>query len=109
MARWVTTNASGVATITISVNDPFTTNSQSFTLQVNAAVMPTLAAALSQHNLVITATGSPGVTYNVMSSSNLTTWTQITTVTANSVTGAIQYTVAIPAGAGHTYYRLESQ
>ena len=103
------TNASGVGTITISVNDPFSTNSQSFTLQVNAGVMPTLAAALSQHNLVITFTGSPGVSYNLMSSSNLTTWTQLTTVTAAPVTGAAQYSVAIPAGAGHTYYRLESQ
>ena len=104
------TNASGLGTITISVNDPFSTNSQSFTLQIDPAVLPTLATAFSQNILSISFTGVPGAVYNIVSSPSLTNqiWTKIATVTANPVTGAVQYNVTIPAGAGHTYYRLES-
>ena len=89
---------------------PFSTNSQSFTLQIDPAVLPTLATAFSQNILSISFTGVPGAVYNIVSSPSLTNqiWTKIATVTANPVTGAVQYNVTIPAGAGHTYYRLES-
>jgi hypothetical protein len=99
-------NATGVGTVTMSVNDLFTTNSQTFTLQVNPTNLPALTSTPGE-NLSITFTGLPGGTYYIQSSTNLTTWTTIATVTANAVTGAVQYNIIIPKGAGAAFYRLE--
>jgi hypothetical protein len=100
------TNATGVGTITISVNDLFSTNSQSFSLQVNAPVPPKLAATLASGVLQIAFTGTPGASYSIQSSSNLKTWTTIATVTANASTGTAVYDATVANGVGEVFYRV---
>jgi hypothetical protein len=106
-------NATGVGSITISVSDEFSTNSQSFTLQVGGTtpVPPTLTGTLNLVNgiLQIAFTGTPGATYATQSSSDLKTWTTVTTVTANAVTGAAVYNAAVSTAASGVFYRVESQ
>jgi hypothetical protein len=97
--------AAGTATVTISVSDPFSTNSQSFTLQVVPNVKPTLTATLASGVLKITFTGTPGATYTIQSSSNLETWTTAGTVTANATTGSAEYDVAVSNTGGAVFYR----
>jgi hypothetical protein len=104
------TNITGLATITVSVNNTYYTNTQSFVLQVNPLTLAKMTPALSNSVLRITYTGVPGSTYNLQSSTNLTTWTQVATVTANAVTGAAEYDVTIPKNVpGEIFYRLLSQ
>ena len=99
-------NASGVVTLTLSVSDPFSTNSQSFTLQVNPTNLPTLTSTLGK-DVVITFTGVPSASYLIQSSTNLTTWINVAAVTADPVTGAVSYTVAVPTNSPtQGYYRL---
>jgi hypothetical protein len=99
-------NATGLGTVTLSVSDSFTTNSQSFTLQVDPTTLPTLTATPGHQSLTITFTGLPGASYYIQSSTNFTTWTTIATVTANAVTGAVQYVIVIPSGTGEAFYQL---
>jgi len=99
-------NATGVVTLTLSVSDPFSTNSQSFTLQVNPTALPTLTSTLGK-DVVITFTGLAGGSYVIQSSTNLTTWVNVATVTADPVTGAVSYTATVPTNSpSQGYYRL---
>jgi subtilisin-like proprotein convertase family protein len=102
------TNATGLATVTISVNDPYSTNSQSFALQISAPIAPTLTATLVNGALDITFTGTPGVSYSIQSSSNLETWTTVATMTANASTGAVAYDAAVSTS-GAVFYRAVAQ
>jgi hypothetical protein len=103
------TNATGVANVTISVSDGFSTNSQSFTLAINSPVPPTLSATEVNGVLRITFTGTPGATYNIESSTDLVTWTTITTVTANPTTGAVEYDATVGRASGGTFFKAELQ
>jgi hypothetical protein len=100
------TNATGVGTVTISVSDKFSTNSQSFTLQVNSPTPPTLTAVLVNGVLKITFTGTPGVTYSIQSSADLVNWTTIASVSANASTGAAEYDTT--PSAAYTFFRAET-
>jgi len=102
-------NAVGSATVTISVTDSYTTNSQSFTLQVTQSGAPTLSGTLVNGVLQITFLGIPGGSYNIQSSSDLKTWTTVATITANPVTGAVQYNAVVSNVAGETFYRAQIQ
>jgi len=98
------TGATGVGPITISVTDGFTTNSQIFTLQVNPSTVPPISATLGE-GVTLTFTGLPNATYWIQSSTNLTTWTTIATVTANAA-GVVTYQIVVPSNtAGQVFYR----
>ncbi len=99
------TNATGVGSVTVSVSDGFSTNSQSFTLTVSSPTPPTLTTAVSNGVLKITFTGTPGVTYRIQSSTDLKTWTTVASVTANATTGAAEYDTPLTSAAGVTAFR----
>ena len=102
-------NASGVGTVTISVNDAFSTNSQTFSVLVNSAVAPTMSIGLASGVLTIAFAGTPGATYNLQSSTDLINWTTIAAITANPTTGAAQYQTTPANVKGGVFYRLEIQ
>ncbi len=103
------TGATGSATVTISVSDPFSTNSESFGLQVNLPTPPTLTAGVTSGVLEIQFTGVPGASYTIQSSSDLINWRGVATITANAVTGAGEYQAAVVHGTPGLFYRVAGQ
>ncbi len=100
------TGALGTGPVTISVSDPFSTNSQTFTLQVVAPTPPTVSPTIVSGVLELKFTGVPGTTYTIQSSTDLINWRGIATVTANAVTGAASYEATISASAPGLFYRI---
>ena len=96
---------SGTAQVTIVLNDGFTTISNSFKLTVTVPVAPTLALGVQNGQIHISLTGAPGVSYGLLSSTDLKTWADTgTTVTADN-SGAASVSIPLPAGVGGTFYR----
>jgi hypothetical protein len=100
----VVSNETGVAYITIEVTDGFTPSSQTFKLTINEEVGPTLSIKLVGNQLTISLTGAPNAEYEVQSTSDFVTWTDVASITADA-TGAAQYTVTI-SGTGGKFYRV---
>jgi len=99
-------NATGVGSVSISVNDQFSqTNTVNFGVTISSPTPPTLVAVVANGQLKITFTGTPGVAYRIQSSTDLKTWTTVATLTANAQTGAVEYDTALTGSAGGTFYR----
>jgi len=101
------TNALGTATVTITVGNSFTNSSQSFSLQVLQPVPPTLTISVVGGTVTITFTGTPGISYNLESSTDLINWATVQTITANASTGAGVYSTTAATTHGGVFYRLE--
>jgi hypothetical protein len=104
------TNKSGTDFVTISVTDGFSSSSQSFILNVTGGTVSggpaTLKLSLSGTQLTLNLVGTANASYAIQSSSDFTTWTAVTTVTA-SATGTASYTTAISGPL--KFYRAQAQ
>ena len=105
-------NAAGADSFTYTVSDGrggFATN----TVTVNVtAVVNQVTAQLSFNgggNAVLVFWGVPGTSYTIQKSSNLSTWSDLTTVTANNTQpyGRISFTDTGAANGTAGYYRLK--
>jgi hypothetical protein len=101
----------GVATVTILAATDWGTATEAFQVTVTAGTVtgPVLAIVRSGNQLTINVTGEPSTTFNVQTSTTLTTggWTTGPTVTTDA-NGNASFTVPIGTGTG-TFYRLLQQ
>lgn len=98
-------NQVGTAEIVVSAFDGFTTVTKSFTLTVNPVVGPTLSVALVNGEFKFTFTGAPNTVYTIQASTDLKTWTDVTTVTS-AANGTAAYSTSIDRAQTGKFFRV---
>jgi len=78
----------------------------SYTAPVIAAAVTLQMTLAPAKQVTLAGSGTPGATYSVLASQNLTTWTTIGTATVNA-SGALQYTDTSTVTNSRCYYRLQ--
>jgi subtilisin-like proprotein convertase family protein len=102
----VKSNVTGVAWITISVTDGINpASSQTFKLTIGSSVQPTMTITLVGNQLTIIVSGAPNASYEVQSTTDFATWTNVASITADA-TGVAHYTATI-SGTGLLFYRVQ--
>jgi subtilisin-like proprotein convertase family protein len=98
-------NEVGTSLITIGVTDGFTNLTQSFLLTVSGVVTPpTLKLSTAGNQLRLNFSGAPNAAYRIQTSSDLKTWAEGTTITADS-NGAASYTNTVSSTVKLQFFR----
>jgi subtilisin-like proprotein convertase family protein len=106
-------NRGGVDFVTISATDGFSTAVQSFGLIVTptntvSSTPATLKVSLSGNQLTLNLSGSPGGSYAIQTSANLSAWTTVTNVVADA-SGKFSYTTPVVPAVKLQFVRAKSQ
>ena len=98
-------NKSGTDFVTIAVTDGFSTSSKGFTLNVAGVVAPpSLKRAASGGKLTLSFAGTANASYGIQASTDLKTWNEVTTITADA-NGSASYTNSISDTVKEQFFR----
>jgi len=98
-------NQVGTAEILVSAFDGFTTITKTFTVTVNPVIGPTLTAVVVNGAIKFSFVGAPNTMYTVQASSDLMTWTDVSTVTCGA-DGAASYSTSIDYAQSGKFFRV---
>jgi len=100
----------GTSTVTISASDLLNTVSQTFNLTITSGtvIRPTLVVELDGNSLRITFTGAPNAQYVIQSTTNFSTWVDVTTISTGD-SGNGEFETEITTTSAPTFYRAQAR